>query len=84
MEKLNITDISIFFDLENKITYELSTYFSDINELQKVIFENNSYDISNCIYKLTNLFMPANILQLEEYGLPRVISKKLTTLNYCQ
>ncbi|WP_169764481.1 DEAD/DEAH box helicase [Campylobacter mucosalis] len=80
MEELNIADISIFFDLENKITYELSTYFSDINELQKVIFENNSYDISNCIYKLTNLFMPANILQLEEYGLPRVISKKINNI----
>jgi len=80
ISELKIDNISKYFELENKVTYELSAYFSDINELQKIIFSEQNIDISDFVNRLSSLFMPAKVLQLEEYGLPRMISKKISNL----
>ena len=81
IKELKIDNISKYFELENKVTYELSAYFSDINELQKIIFSEQNIDIADFVNRLSNLFMPAKVLQLEEYGLPRMISKKISNIN---
>lgn len=75
--KLKFDNLNDFFKFEKTIMYDLAKYFSDVNELQKIIYSEQNIDIKPFIKKLSNLFMPSKILQLEEYGLPRMITKKL-------
>jgi len=69
-------DINLFFKLERNISYKFSALLGDVNELQKVIL-NNDVDLSYFISKLSHVFLPSVVYQLEEYGLPRMISRKL-------
>lgn len=69
-------DIEGFFQLERTITFKLSAFLSDINELHKTII-NPSVDIGVFIGKVSHAFLPPAVHNLEEYGLPRMISRKL-------
>lgn len=75
---LNEEDIDIdqFFKLERIASFNLSALANDINTLYKEIV-NNGVDISPFISKVSHAFLPSVVYQLEEYGLPRMISKKL-------
>lgn len=54
----------------------MSSSVSDINILQKSILKSN-IDLSPFISKLLSAFLPTVVYQLEEYGLPGKISKKI-------
>lgn len=69
-------DIDEFFKLERTITFKLSALLSDANELHKMIV-NSSVDISAFIGRMSRAFLPSAVYHLEEYGLPRMISKKI-------
>lgn len=69
-------DIEEFFKLERTVTFKLSALLSDANELHKIIV-NPSVDISAFIGKMSRAFLPSAVYHLEEYGLPRMISKKI-------
>mgnify|MGYP003669716354 CR=1 FL=1 len=69
-------DIDDFFKLERTITFKLSALLSDTNQLHKIII-NPSVDISAFIGKMSRAFLPSSVYHLEEYGLPRMISKKI-------
>ena len=69
-------DVNMFFALERNVSFKFAALVSDINEMQKVVL-NNRYDISRFVSKLSHVFMPSVVYQLEEYCLPRMISKKL-------
>lgn len=69
-------DIDDFFKLERTITFKLSALLSDTNELHKIIV-NPSVDISAFIGRMSRAFLPSAVYHLEEYGLPRMISKKI-------
>lgn len=69
-------DIEEFFKLERTVTFKLSALLSDTNELHKIII-NPSVDISAFIGKMSRAFLPSAVYHLEEYGLPRMISKKI-------
>ena len=69
-------DIEEFFKLERTITFKLSTLLSDANELHKMIV-NSSVDISAFVGRMGRAFLPSAVYHLEEYGLPRMISKKI-------
>lgn len=69
-------DIDEFFKLERTITFKLSALLSDTNELHKIII-NPSVDISAFIGRMSRAFLPNAVYHLEEYGLPRMISKKI-------
>lgn len=69
--------IDLFFQLERNVTFKLSALFSDINILQKIIFSDKNIDISPFIAKISHAFLPSVVYQLEEYGLPRMLSKKM-------
>lgn len=78
LENMQWKNIAELFEFENKVSIKLANLFSDVNELQKIIFDNKNIDISKkMVQRMYNLFMPSKILQLEEYGLPRMITKKL-------
>lgn len=69
-------DIEQFFKLERIAAFNLSSLISDINVLQKEIL-NNGTDVSPFVSRVSHAFLPSVVYQLEEYGLPRMISRKL-------
>lgn len=85
-EQLEILDkfsigVDDFFKLERKVTFKLSSLLSDINILQKEIL-NSNFDISRFINWTSNAFLPPVVYELEEFGLPRMISKKIHNGKY--
>lgn len=72
--KITIDD---FFSLERNITFDFSAVLKDINKLQLKILNNKATDISKFINKVSSAFLPHVVYELEEYGLPRMISKKI-------
>lgn len=79
LKELEDYDVGIdtFFLLERNVTYKFSALLNDLNTLQKRILKNKQYDISKFIKWCSNAFLPKVVFQLEEYGLPRMISKKI-------
>jgi hypothetical protein len=69
-------DVNLFFKLEREVAFKLASLVSDINELQKEILRSN-IDISGFVSKLSHAFLPSVVYQLEEYGLPRMITRKI-------
>lgn len=72
-------DIDKFFTLERNVSYKFAALLGDVNELQKEILRRGT-DLSYFISKLSHAFLPSVVYQLEEYGLPRMISRKLHKL----
>lgn len=66
-----------FFKLERKVTFKLASLMSDVNILQKEILKDKNYDISRFITLSSHAFLPTVVYQLEEFGMPRMISKKI-------
>lgn len=68
--------IEKYFELERVVSFNLSSLLGDINTIQKHIF-NNFVDISPFISRISHAFLPKLVYELEEYGLPRMLSKKI-------
>ncbi|MFE8645000.1 DEAD/DEAH box helicase [Sphingomonas sp. NCPPB 2930] len=66
-----------FFKLERNATNKLAALVSDVNAMQKLIFQDPALDVSQFAARLSHAFMPPAVYGLEEYGLPRMISKKI-------
>lgn len=79
LKELEDYDVGIdkFFLLERNVTFKFSALLNDLNTLQKRILKDKKYDISKFIRWCSHAFLPKVVFQLEEYGLPRMISKKL-------
>lgn len=75
LEKSDV-NIDEFFKLERTITFKLSAILGDTNTLHKMIV-SSSVDISAFIGRMSRAFLPSAVYHLEEYGLPRMISKKI-------
>ncbi|GIJ94074.1 MAG: DEAD/DEAH box helicase [Bacteroidota bacterium] len=69
--------IDKFFMFEKDVTFRFSSLVKDVNTLQKEILKDKKYDISRFVAWTSHAFLPSVVYQLEEYGLPRMISKKL-------
>lgn len=78
LDQLDVQDVTIeqFFKLERNATFKLTALLSDINVLQKEIMPELHLDISPFIARLSKAFLPSCVLELEEYGLPRMLAKK--------
>lgn len=72
--------INLFFELERAVKFRLSSVFSDINAMNRMINSHN-IDITPFIAKIGHAFLPPVVSDLEEYGLPRMISRKLQDAN---
>jgi hypothetical protein len=83
LKELEDYDVGIdkFFLLERNVTYKFSALLNDLNTLQKRILKDKQYHISKFIKWCSHAFLPKVVFQLEEYGLPRMISKKLHESN---
>lgn len=73
-----LSDVSYedLFSAERYLSYNLCSTLSIINVLKKS-FNPDSPDISGFIGRAANAFLPKLVYQLEEYGLPRMISRKI-------
>lgn len=69
--------IEDFFKFERNATFKLASLVHDVNILHKEIIGNTNADVSPFISKLSHAFLPTVVYQLEEYGLPRMISRKI-------
>lgn len=69
-------DIDTFFDLERQVAFKLASIINDINVIYQSLY-GNSIDVSSFVAKASHAFLPSVVYQLEEYGLPRMISKKI-------
>lgn len=66
-----------FFKYERNATFKLASLVHDVNILHKEISGNQNADVSPFISRLSHAFLPTVVYQLEEYGLPRMISRKI-------
>lgn len=71
--------IDEFFKLERNVSFKFAALIKDVNTLQKEILRHKNYDISRFVSWTSHAFLPTVVFQLEEYGLPRMISKKIHT-----
>lgn len=83
LKELEDYDVGIddFFKLERNVTFKFSALLQDLNSLQKRILKTKSYDITRFMTLCSQAFLPKVVFQLEEYGLPRMISKKIHESN---
>jgi hypothetical protein len=79
LDKLDEYDIDLdaFFQLERLVSYEMSSLIADIEILYNRMSGTDEIDLSPAITNFSNSFLPPLICHLEEYGLPRMISRKL-------
>ncbi len=70
-------DIEEFFEFEKTMCFGLANAINCVNILQQEVLNLGNIDISPFATKLSYAFLPKNVYLLEEYGLPRMISKKI-------
>lgn len=69
-------EIDTFFDYERRVAYDLANMLGQVNSIMRYI-RPKSKDISPFIFKASHAFLPKLVYELEEYGLPRMISRKI-------
>jgi len=69
--------INDFFKLERNVTFKLASLLNDLSIVQKQVLKASAIDISCFIRKVSHAFLPPVVFQLEEYGLPRMVSRKI-------
>lgn len=74
LQEMNVS-LESFFEIESHISFKISSLFADMNILAQVLY--SSVDISPFVTKLSNAFLPSVVFTLEEFGFPRMLSKKL-------
>lgn len=70
-------DLDLFFKLERNVSYKLAALVGDLNTLQKIANPDRHVDVSGFVVRAAHAFLPPVVFELEEYGLPRMISRKL-------
>lgn len=78
LHELDNYDLGIehFFKIEKLINYNLSNFLKSVESIYNKKNGSN-LNISSFIEMLSHAFLPKNVFYLEEYGLPRFISKKI-------
>lgn len=79
LDQLSEQDVTIeeFFKMERNATFKLTALLNDINVIQKEIVPEHKINISPFIARLSKAFLPSCVMELEEYGLPRMLAKKI-------
>ncbi|KDU78535.1 hypothetical protein HMPREF1121_01389 [Porphyromonas sp. KLE 1280] len=69
-------EIEEYFDLERMVSFDFISLLHSINAVAKRVLPSN-VDISPFIAKASNAFLPPLVFVLEEFGLPRMLSRKI-------
>ena len=75
LSKYNLS-VEDYFDLEKLLSFNFVSLLHNVNVLAKRII-GSDIDISSFIVKVSNAFLPPLVFELEEYGLPRMMSRKI-------
>ena len=70
-----------FFKLERTVSYKMAALLGDINTIHGRVSPSRGFDVSAFVYRLSHAFLPATVYQLEEYGLPRMLSRRIHLYN---
>ena len=77
MERQGVAiDINTFFEYERMVAFDMSSLLGKVNTILKYV-RKGAKDISPFIVRVTHAFLPKLVYELEEYGLPRMISRKI-------
>lgn len=78
LNRLSSDSITIenYFELEKIISFDFVSLLHSINVLAKRVLHADA-DITPFITRASNVFLPPNVFVLEEYGLPRMLSRKI-------
>ena len=78
LNRLSSDSITIenYFELEKIISFDFVSLLHSINVLAKRVLHADA-DITPFITRASNAFLPPNVFVLEEYGLPRMLSRKI-------
>lgn len=79
LDQIAEQDVTIeeFFKMERNATFKLTALLNDVNIIQKEIVPEHKIDISPFIARLSKAFLPSCVMELEEYGLPRMLAKRI-------
>ena len=75
--------VEAYFDYERKIAYKF-THFLSIFVSVYSSYYNVDIDITDSLSRISNAFLPKLVYQLEEYGLPRSLSKKIVNAGHIE
>ena len=75
MQKEGI-DIDLFFKLERDMAFEVASLFQDFNVIQLAVYED-AVDLTPFVRAMSSAFLPPRVYELEEYGLPRMVARKI-------
>ena len=70
-------DINEFFQLERKVTFKLASLLGDVSLIYSKVFPEKTDNISEFAAKVSHAFLPKLVYEFEEYGLPRMLSRKI-------
>jgi hypothetical protein len=79
LDDLSGTEIGIeeFFELERNTCFRLGPLLGDVQTIFNAVREWEQIELAPAISKFCHAFLPKPVYQLEEYGLPRMLSRKL-------
>lgn len=79
LEELDEYDIGIneFFELERNTTFRLASLLGDVHTIYNRLNTSHKVDLTLAIARLSHAFLPKPVYDLEEYGLPRMVTKKI-------
>lgn len=69
--------IEDYFKLERSMSFKLSSLLGDINAIHARLNPDRGFDISRFIFRMSHAFLPPLVYQLEEIGLPRMVSRRI-------
>lgn len=69
--------IGEYFKLERLMTFKLSSLLGDINAIHARLYPDRGFDVSKFIFRMSHAFLPPVVYQLEELGLPRMLSRRI-------
>ena len=71
-----------YFKFERIVSFDVASLVSDLNVIAQAYFGGRAeFDLTSFISRLSNAFLPPRVHDLEEYGLPRMISRKIHDAN---
>jgi hypothetical protein len=63
--------------LERNTTFRLASLLGDVETIYNRICKDDPIELAPAIARFSYAFLPRVVYQLEEYGLPRMLSKKI-------
>jgi hypothetical protein len=69
--------IDLFFKLERHVSFKLASLLNDVSVIRREVLGDEVPDISPFIARVSSAFLPPLVYELEEYGLPRMIARKI-------